>query len=969
MRFLKLWIPVAVAFFIDMSNGISQCQHTFGNLLGSLVENERGYSLTPSPDGQFIYVGGIRKDSALILKVSVTGNIEWTRTFDIVPGRADHIHRLFVDADGMLGVAGTAGTQTNGGTIFAFRYDPDNNKVLWAHEYISTSTNFCLGMIEITPGGNYLLDNNPSSPNVTELVALDKITGEIVPGFSKHYDLGSSESIFDFAYHNGFLYATGRFSDGPSVAEMRNTILKIDPTNGNVSWMKLGHKDANSTARLYGFDLVIYKDEIYSIYLGDPSGTSVDNTLIYMQKTGLNGNLIWLKQFDLPITNDWLDEIIESNGDFVILARNRVSPSNMILIKTNTNGVILWSKEYDFTVNDNATPLGSIQSQLIQVNDAYFFTAYAEGTGLSDMILVKTDLDGNIQDTCSVTKSITIDATTVSSPVFYSKQPTVYDYVPQRKSLSVVAGKTTSILSRSICSTEAFLTSSIEMTLCEGEAFEGYSQTGVYLDTLLSVLGCDSIRTLTLTSIPAVYSSFDVEICLGEVYEGYVDPGEYVDTLISSEGCDSIRTIFLSVVNPEINLQVQICSGESFEGYDETGFYTDTLPGILDECDTIRNISVTELPQITTSIDVEICPGEAYEGYSDPGVYVDTLISVEGCDSFRTIFLTVGLHEMDLQVEICSGGSFEGYDETGFYVDTIQGILSDCDTIRNITLTELTLITTTLNVDICPGEVYEGYVDPGVYVDTLLSGKGCDSIRTIFLSVGLPEISLQMDICSGGSFEGYEVAGIYTDTIPGKSDACDTIRNITLTVLAPITTSIEANICSGEQYYGYTDSGTYTDTLVTMDGVCDSIRTVQLNVIEEEATYTEADICSADAHGHRVPGSYTDTLIASSGCDSIRTIVVAGVSKYIPNIFSPNQDNINDVFEIITFPVTELELTYFVIFDRFGNMVYEKRSWPIRWDGRDNKGEYYNPAVFTYLLTYLCDQKEIIESGNITLLR
>nr|MBP7239888.1 gliding motility-associated C-terminal domain-containing protein [Saprospiraceae bacterium] len=111
------------------------------------------------------------------------------------------------------------------------------------------------------------------------------------------------------------------------------------------------------------------------------------------------------------------------------------------------------------------------------------------------------------------------------------------------------------------------------------------------------------------------------------------------------------------------------------------------------------------------------------------------------------------------------------------------------------------------------------------------------------------------------------------------------------------------------------------------------------------------------------------TLVSSFGCDSIRTVSITGVSRYIPNVFSPNQDNINDVFEIVAFPINEIELTYFVIFDRFGNMVYENRSWPIKWDGRDKKGEFYNPAVFTYLLTYLCNHKEVIETGNITLIR
>ena len=780
MTMLKLWIYVTLIYFIGVLEGISQCQNTFGILLGSIVENERGYSLTPSPDGEYIYVGGIKRDSALILKVSVSGKIQWSRTFDIVPGRADHIHRVFVDAEGMIGVAGTAGTQTNGGTIFALRYDPENNNVLWANEYISTSNNYNLGMIEIEPGGNYLLSNNPSVPNVAELVALDKNTGNVISQFSKHYDLGTAESIFDFTNHNGFLYGTGRFSDGGSVAEMRNTIFKVNPSNGNVSWMKLGHVDGNAQARLYGFDLVVYKDEIYSIYLGDPSGTSVDNTLVFMQKTNLNGDIIWLKQFDFPANNDWLDEIIESNGDLVILARNRVSPSDMILIKTNTEGVILWSKEYDFSTNDNATPLGSVQSQLIEVDDHYFFTAYAEESGNADMILVKTDLDGIIQDTCSATRSININVTTVSNPVFYTRQPIVNNYEPQRKSLSVQAGITTSILSTSICDNYIADRSFKEQMICEGDVFEGYSQTGVYQDTLINSVGCDSIRTLTLSVVPALFSLIETEIC--------------------------------------------------------------------------------------------------------------------------------------------------------------------------------------------PGESYEGYVDSGTYVDTLISTFGCDSFRTIILSVALPTMIVNIDLCSGGNIYGYEDSGFYTDTIPGMLNACDTIRFLTLNVLPPITTTVETVVCPGDHYYNHTVSGVYTDTIVTSKG-CDSIRTVDLQVIEVVTSTITADICSGSTHGHQLPGTYTDTLISAYGCDSIRTVSIEGVSRYIPNVFSPNQDNINDLFEIVAYPVNEIDVTYFAIFDRFGNMAYETRNWPISWEGKDKQGKFYNPAVFTYLLTYLCGHNQKVETGTITLIR
>ena len=40
------------------------------------------------------------------------------------------------------------------------------------------------------------------------------------------------------------------------------------------------------------------------------------------------------------------------------------------------------------------------------------------------------------------------------------------------------------------------------LSICEGESYQGYTVTGMYLDTLTSVLGCDSIQSLYLEVLP-----------------------------------------------------------------------------------------------------------------------------------------------------------------------------------------------------------------------------------------------------------------------------------------------------------------------------------------------------------------------------------------------------------------------------------------------------------------------------------
>ena len=98
--------------------------------------------------------------------------------------------------------------------------------------------------------------------------------------------------------------------------------------------------------------------------------------------------------------------------------------------------------------------------------------------------------------------------------------------------------------------------------ICEGETFTGYdfapkSQTGTYRRKLTSAHSCDSIVTLHLTVVPKLSGEVtEAEICPGEPYlwhgKTYDRAGLYRDTLISSLGCDSIETLVIMYTNTDV---------------------------------------------------------------------------------------------------------------------------------------------------------------------------------------------------------------------------------------------------------------------------------------------------------------------------------------------------------------------------------------------------------------------------------
>jgi len=114
---------------------------------------------------------------------------------------------------------------------------------------------------------------------------------------------------------------------------------------------------------------------------------------------------------------------------------------------------------------------------------------------------------------------------------------------------------------------------------------------------------------------------------------------------------------------------------------------------------------------------------------------------------------------------------------------------------------------------------------------------------------------------------------------------------------------------------------------------------------------------------------YFLTIYYNQGCFASTSVVVnveGNPELFIPNVFSPNGDGVNDRFEIFGFGIGDFDLK---IFNRWGEKVFESTNQFSYWDG-SYKGVMQNPEVYTYLLnvTYL-DSREVTKTGTVTLVR
>ncbi len=121
------------------------------------------------------------------------------------------------------------------------------------------------------------------------------------------------------------------------------------------------------------------------------------------------------------------------------------------------------------------------------------------------------------------------------------------------------------------------------------------------------------------------------------------------------------------------------------------------------------------------------------------------------------------------------------------------------------------------------------------------------------------------------------------------------------------------------------------------------------------------------------PGTYIVIVNDANNCSVTNTFnILAGTSEcipesfYIPNIFSPNGDLMNDILYVRGNGIKTLKFT---IYDRWGEKMFETEDPSTGWDGTF-RGKLMESAVFVYTVeAEMKSGNTISEKGNITLVR
>ncbi len=509
---------------------------------------------------------------------------------------------------------------------------------------------------------------------------------------------------------------------------------------------------------------------------------------------------------------------------------------------------------------------------------------------------------------------------------------------------------------------------------------------------------CTDTDSSFVVANPVYNITEDFDVCENTLYtypdgtQSTITANEsYISNLVTLAGCDStITTNVTMVLAMNVTDNVSVCENDVYTFPDGTQSIivanetnVTTLVTVLG-CDSIITTNVTMIPEYTSTVTVNLCAGEDYI-YADGTVsnnilanesYTSNLTGVLGCDSIITEDLVIngplaptagtsatycdGDPLNDLTATAGSGGTLTWYSDVG--LSTVLGTGTTFPSSNTLGSTSYFVTETTGGCESNATEVI-------ITINPIPGAPTVSSAQSYCEGETIPDLTATAS--SGGTLTWYSDAGFTNSigtgtTLPIAQGIGTTTYYVVESVGSCVGTasSVDITIFPNPTANAGTDVTVLAGESTTLFGSGGT------GYLWSPPTGLSCTSCQSTEATPDITTIYILTVTDANGCmhqDSVLvTINFEEQDFFVPSVFSPNGDNLNDFFEI---KGTGLYDFYLRVFNRWGELIFESDDQSISWDGQQN-GKSLNTAVFAYTLTYT-DTFGVAQvvSGNVTLIK
>ena len=349
-----------------------------------------GRSVQQTSDGGYIVAGytefATSRDDISLIKTDAYGNIQWAKTYDWGTNYNDVAYSVQQTSDGGYIVAGVRSHFVTAARDLLLMKTDANGNVQWAKTYGGPLWDFAHSVQQTSDGG-YIAAGGSHVVGVNLWdIFLVKTDANGNLQWAKTY-------AYYWGNHDDIAHSVQQTSDGGYIVAGVTAgdffLMKTD-ANGNVQWAKT----YGGTGWDGAYSVQQTSDGGY-IVAGYTRSFGAGGADFFVVKTDANGNLEWAKTYG-GIDWDYAFSVQQtSDGGYIIAGRTYsfgAGLDDIILIKTDANGNLEWAKTYGGTDFDYAYSVQQTSGGGYIV--AGYTESFATGGGI---FLIKTDEFGNVQ--------------------------------------------------------------------------------------------------------------------------------------------------------------------------------------------------------------------------------------------------------------------------------------------------------------------------------------------------------------------------------------------------------------------------------------------------------------------------------------------------------------------------------------------------------------------------------------------